>query len=130
MVEMKGELTPETIREMFRDTREFKMKRYELGENETPTNVYLLYCDGMIRTQEINETVLPQLNKWIQEIDAMEKLDVKMNVQRIRKEDLIHQVFSGQLVIYFEKRALRDGSGQYPAAAAPRVKHGNGDQRA
>lgn len=105
MVEMKGELTPETIREMFRDTREFKMKRYELGENETPTNVYLLYCDGMIRTQEINETVLPQLNKWIQEIDAMEKLDVKMNVQRIRKEDLIHQVFSGQLVIYFERQS-------------------------
>lgn len=109
MVEMNGDLTPETIREMFRDTSEFMMKRYELGEGEHPSIVYLLYCDGMIKSTEINEMVLPLLRKLLTEMDCANNLDLKLDVRRLRQEELIHQVFSGQLVIYLELHCVLYG---------------------
>lgn len=109
MVELNGDLTPEIILEMFRDIDVFNMKRYELGDGKLPSSVYLLYCDGMIHSQQINETVLPKLNDLLKETDGADKLDVKMNVSRLRKEDLVLEVFSGQLVIYLERQGILFG---------------------
>jgi hypothetical protein len=95
-------LTPETIREMFRDSEDFMMKRFELGEGERASIVYLLYCDGMIKSIEINEMVLPRLKKLLTETEDADKLDSKLDVRRLRTEEIVLQVFSGQLVIYLE----------------------------
>jgi hypothetical protein len=103
MVERNGNLTPDSIRMMFQDIDEFKMKRYELGEGEHPSIVYLLYCDGMIKSKEINEMVLPQLEKLLTKTDSGKQLDTVWNVRRLKKDELILQVFSGQLVIYLEQ---------------------------
>lgn len=106
MVETNGELTPKTIRELFLHSAEVKMKRLELGRGDHPIIMYLLYCDGMIHTNEINETVLPLLNKLLVEVDDVEQLEVKMNVCRLQKEDLSLQVYSGQLILYFEHQGV------------------------
>lgn len=109
MAETKNDLTPEMIREMFRGIDEFKMKRYELGADEQSFHVYLLYCEGMIQSLHINETVLPMLEHLLTGTDDADKLDVKMNVSRMRKDELVLEVFSGQLGIYFERQGLLYG---------------------
>jgi hypothetical protein len=109
VVEKNSDLTPEMISNLFRDIDEFKMKRYELGEGEQLSIVYLLYCDGMIKSKEINEMVLPQLKMLLTEADSVDKIDMKLDVRRLRKEDLVLQVFSGQLVIYFEQQGALFG---------------------
>ncbi|MBO9598901.1 MAG: spore germination protein [Cohnella sp.] len=109
MVELKGDLTPERIREMFQAIDEFKMKRYELGQGKLPSTVYLLYCEGMIHTKQINVTVIPMLNELLTDTDDVDKLDVKMNVNRMQPEDLVLDVFSGQLVIYLERQGILYG---------------------
>ncbi len=84
-----SKLTPETIREMFRDNEDFMMKRFELGEGERVPVVYLLYCDGMIKSIEINEMVLPRLQKLLTETDDAGKLDSKLDVRRLRTEEIV-----------------------------------------
>ncbi|WP_238392689.1 spore germination protein [Paenibacillus antri] len=103
MAETNRDLTPDSIREMFRDTDDFMMRRYELGERERPAVVYLLYCDGMIKTMQINEIVLPQLERLLPETEGGMRLENKWDVKRLQKEDLLRQVFSGQLIIYIER---------------------------
>lgn len=106
MFEKSGNLTPEIIREMFKETDEFKMKRYELGEEEPFSIVYLLYCDGMVRPKDINLMVLPQLRKLLAEPDCLDKLAMKLDVHQLETEELIFEVFSGQLVIYLEQQGM------------------------
>lgn len=101
-----NDLTPDAIQELFRGSEDFMMSRYELGEGERSSTVYLLYCDGMIKIMEINETVLPLLRKLLTETDSSEKLELKINVRRMKQEELELQVFSGQLVIYLERLGL------------------------
>lgn len=109
MVEANSELNPEKIRELFRDIEEFKMKRYELGDGKQPTSLYLLYCEGMIQSKQINETVIPQLNDLLAETDDADKLDKRMNINRLQKEELVLEIFSGQLVIYLESQGVLFG---------------------
>ena len=109
MVEMNNGLTPDIIRGKFQGIDEFKMKRYELGDSKQPTSVYLLYCEGMIQSQQINETVIPQLNDRLADTDSADKLDMRMNVSRLQIDELVLGVFSGQLVIYLEREGVLFG---------------------
>lgn len=100
MVKTKGSLTMKKIQELFQGIDEFNLKRYELGEGAQ--SVYLLYCEGMIHSLQINETVLPMLERLLTGTEGVDKLDVRMNVSKLSEEELVLEVFSGQLVLYFE----------------------------
>jgi Bacillus/Clostridium GerA spore germination protein. len=106
---MNEELSPDIIRDMFQGIEEFKMKRYELGDDKQPTCVYLLYCEGMIQSKQINETVIPRLNDLLADPESADKLDVRMNISRMRIEELVIEVFSGQLVVYLEHQGVLYG---------------------
>ncbi|WP_027087311.1 spore germination protein [Cohnella panacarvi] len=109
MIEKNNDLTPDIVREMFQGIEEFKMKRYELGDGESPTSVYLLYCEGMIQSQQINETVIPKLDGLLADKEDVDNLELKMNISRLHKDELVLEVFSGRLVMYFDLQGVLYG---------------------
>ncbi len=79
------------------------MEKYELGDPEHVQSVYLLYCDGMAEKRRINDFIIPQLASLINDKQSME-LDKKIDLTRVKKDDeLVHRVFCGELVIYFDR---------------------------
>lgn len=106
MAKTNSDLSEASIRAMFQGIDEFKMKRYELGQGEQSYSVYLLYCEGMIHILQINETILPMLDRLLTTVDDLNQLDAKMNISRIQQEELVLEIFSGQLVIYIESQGL------------------------
>lgn len=96
------EWTPEGIRHLFRDSADFIMEKYELGDTEHLQIVFFLYCEGLAETKRINQYVLPRLVRLINDNFSME-LDKKLKLARMRQtEEIVDRVFSGQLVLYFE----------------------------
>jgi len=95
--------TPDGIRHLFRASADFKMEQYVLGPSEHPVPVYMLYCEGMAETKQINLFVLPLLERIIGEESLGFALQHKLNVEQLAKPmDIVQAVFSGQLVLYFE----------------------------
>ncbi|WP_019532875.1 spore germination protein [Paenibacillus ginsengihumi] len=95
--------TPETIRLLFRRSADFVMKRYELGNAEQAQSVFFMYCEGLTDTRPINEYLIPELTRLINEQFGLE-MDKKLRMTRIqRTADIVDRVFSGELVLYFER---------------------------
>jgi hypothetical protein len=97
------EWSPEELLQLFRNSADIKIEKYELGDAEHLQIVYLFYCEGLSAIKPINEYLLPRLTHLIDNDFSME-LDKKIKLARIHeKEDIIDRVFSGELVFYFEQ---------------------------
>ncbi|WP_249864777.1 spore germination protein [Paenibacillus konkukensis] len=93
--------TPEKIHRLFHKSADIKMEKYELAEDGKGT-VYLLYCDGLADTKQINHFILPRLECFVRESNSVEELERTWELMRINRQSvLVSQVFSGQLLIFF-----------------------------
>ncbi|MDF2723165.1 MAG: spore germination protein [Paenibacillus sp.] len=101
--------TADELRQLFRKSADFNMERYELGDADHIQTVYLLYCEGMSDAKTINEYIIPRIVHLINE-DFSAELDKKLILTRIEsKEDIVDQVFAGNLVMLFEQLGITYG---------------------
>ncbi|SFJ76577.1 GerA spore germination protein [Paenibacillus sp. UNC496MF] len=97
--------TRESIKQLFRQSADLKMERYELGDADHWQPVFLLYCDGLAATKHIDE-VLRRLDIMINQEFGRE-LDSRWNVSRVSEtQKIVELVFSGHLLLYLEKLDL------------------------
>ncbi|WP_123040377.1 spore germination protein [Cohnella candidum] len=97
------EWTADSIRDLFRNSADFKMEKYAFGNETGEQRVYLMYAEGLADTRSMNQYVLPRLESML----SLSPFDCEFNktleLDRIeRPQDIVLKVFSGQLVIYFE----------------------------
>lgn len=100
--ERSDDWTPDMIHELFHNSADVKMEKYELGNTERAEALYLVYCEGLADSKQINHYILPKLECFIREAVSTEELERKWELMSIdRQSILISQVFSGQLILYF-----------------------------
>ncbi|TVY07055.1 spore germination protein [Paenibacillus cremeus] len=95
--------TPENIRSLFNKSADFIMERYVLGGD---IQVFLMYCDGLTDTKEINRSILPQLNSLVNHSEVQDlKLQMKL-IQVADTEEIVDQIYSGMLLLLFPALGL------------------------
>lgn len=100
-------ITPEEVQDLFQTNDDIHMKRYELDGDLKPQIVHLVFCEGMVLSVQINKYILPGLNTLLPVTKGGQELDKKWDVQRIERiADLVHCVFSGQLIILIEEFSM------------------------
>lgn len=85
---------------------------YTVNEGDTP-NPLIIYCDGMIDSQQLNDFLYRQLRKLLTHQPFVENGNLtgnplhNQNIRRIEEphavDNLIGEVLSGNLVLYFEE---------------------------
>jgi len=91
------------IRQLFHKSADFKMEKYELGNDEHTQTVYLFYCDGLTDVKPFYQFVLPRLELLITEQFAGQ-LDSKMELVRIHQPgEIVDLFYKGHLVFFLEQ---------------------------
>lgn len=98
------------LREWFASSDDVIIKEYPFAEGTVRKKILLLYCEGMINKDHIEQRVLPNLQHLIlhrQEGDMSEfALDTLLQMQEITGPDMIEtmtvKVYAGYLVMFFE----------------------------
>ena len=81
------------------------MVKFAFGKREAQETIYLMFAEGLAEIRQINEIVLPHLERMLAAEDDAPRLDKTMDLQRIdRPEDLVTHIYSGLLALFFENR--------------------------
>jgi hypothetical protein len=97
--------TPQMIQDMFRNNADFKMVKFIFGETGQRETIYLMYAEGLVEIRQINEFVLPRLEKMLTDGDNAPSLDKKLDLSLLHKpEDLVTHIYSGLLGLFFENK--------------------------
>ncbi|MDD9266717.1 spore germination protein [Paenibacillus sp. GCM10023248] len=103
-------MNEQQVREWFAESADVIVKSYALTEDEPGHKVVLLYCDGMINKDHIEQRVVPHLQRFIYQRRERGTsglaLPTLLQMQEITGSDAVAtmtlQVYSGFLVILFE----------------------------
>ncbi len=96
--------TEERIRQLFDKCADVTIKRYELGGPDQRQPLLTVSCDGMTDVKQMNEYVLPRLERMTYESTFDPTQHAELALTRFeRTKEIITRVFSGQLVLYFIK---------------------------
>ena len=85
------------------------MNEYLLGKKNEP--VFLIYCQGLADSKQINQFLLEDIEKVLDETEVesqlFSRLVGRLQLRPLKKEetikDVIYYVFSGELVLYFKR---------------------------
>jgi hypothetical protein len=99
-----GIYTEAGLRQLFEKCADINIQSYLMGAPEHSQAVWLVSCDGLADTKQINEYVLPRLEHMLQRnsFDPVQNIELAL-VRFDKQEELITRVFCGQLVLYFTK---------------------------
>lgn len=101
-----GKMKFDDIRALFGKSQDVIMERYELGTDDGAGTVHLVYGEGMIRTKDVNEIILPRFDALVREGKLEEHLRKKWQAKTLEQpNDIVYQTFSGQLIVYLEASA-------------------------
>lgn len=97
-------ITVDQIRSMFSKSADFKMEKYELEHaNGHVLPIYVMHCEGMADSKQINQFILPRLERMHLDEHSVLELDKKLDLSRITKpEQITDYVFRGLAVLFFE----------------------------
>ncbi|MEK3724716.1 spore germination protein [Paenibacillus sp. FSL H8-0034] len=70
----------------------------------------LIYCEGIVDTKQINETIIPSLHDWLKEVDSQplteDTILLGWSMSTLHKETILDhivtKVFDGELILFFE----------------------------
>ncbi|WP_260981948.1 spore germination protein [Paenibacillus sp. 32O-W] len=120
----------QAIRMLFGSSADITIQVYRFGCRQQIKTV-IVYCEGMANIQQVNEFVLPQLNRMLASSERLEDSFVSNPLLQLNEikaaEDLLHHLFDGNMIIVFEEQEklyfvdVADSGG---------IKYGSFDQRA
>ncbi|MCD9021792.1 spore germination protein [Cohnella silvisoli] len=108
-----AELDQSRLIELFKDSSDVNIHSYFTVSEEGLPNPLLVYCDGMIDPKQLNDFLYMQLRKLLTIPPSADSSPLTVtpldnqNIYRIEEphavENMIQQVLSGNLVLYFEE---------------------------
>ncbi|WP_410772092.1 spore germination protein [Fontibacillus sp. BL9] len=104
-------ITEETLKQFFQGSADVMLHRFNAGgsgEEEQP--VVLVFSEGMIDSKQLNQLVLPRLaaicrdHPRITDIEIGENSHLPLSLMQVDSlRDIAYEVYSGDLIIFFEK---------------------------
>ncbi|GFZ91396.1 spore germination protein [Paenibacillus marchantiophytorum] len=99
------------LRELFASSNDVIVKSYQLSDIEPKTDVLLMYCDGMVNRDHIENLVLPKLQSLFGQklLGQAAKLEVNTMLQLEEitgsnaLETMTVSLYAGSLIIFFEE---------------------------
>ncbi|MFD0869042.1 spore germination protein [Paenibacillus residui] len=97
----------QAIRMLFGSSADITIQVYRFGCRQQIKTV-IVYCEGMANIQQVNEFVLPQLNRMLASSERLEDSFVSNPLLQLNEikaaEDLLHHLFDGNMIIVFEEQ--------------------------
>lgn len=101
------------LRKLFEKCSDIQFQDYYFGEFPTH-HVHLVYCEGMVDQKAIRHVILDRLEEFMEKLETyevtktliIEKLHVPSLQEVPSAKDIITDVFSGKLLLYFEETKL------------------------
>ncbi|MEF2247842.1 MULTISPECIES: spore germination protein [unclassified Paenibacillus] len=97
----------ETIKQLFGFSADIAIQTCFYGSNQQFKGI-LIYCIGLVDLKQINDVILPQLNKMLinfEQIDDSFTETPLLQLHSIKEgQDLLHHLFEGNMIIIFEEQ--------------------------
>ena len=105
----KERICVENIKNAFSKSEDALIKDYSLGKDNEP--IQFVYCEGLTDSKQINQYLLHNIERILDESkndkELFSNLEGRLPVRPLKKDesmkDVIFNVFSGELVLYFKK---------------------------
>ncbi|GAB6989180.1 spore germination protein [Paenibacillus pini] len=107
-----GDINSNFLRNYYQKCNDVVLHPIEVGPKEHKQTILLIYCDGMTDSAQINQFVLPKLNKMYGETGFTDTESIEsaqaMPINKMESEshqiftELNTQVFVGNLIMFFE----------------------------
>lgn len=94
----------DTVRLLFGSSADITIQTHYFGTSDQIKTI-LLYCDGLVDMKQINQFVLPHFSRLIDSPEQISTIESNslLQLNPIQNgEDLMHQLFEGNMIIIFE----------------------------
>jgi len=106
-------LNEEKIRSTYQNSEDVKVVLHKIGSEEKAVETFFIYCESLVDKKQINQIVIPQLEKIAQK---HQYLFLKEEIHKYQQElewtplkvgegleSISLEIFNGNLVLYFPK---------------------------
>lgn len=98
-VDRSLETNEQWAQKTFEYCHDVKMKKLEF--EGSVSSVLLVYCNGMCDLKQIDQVIIPSLEKLFSQNNSLETWNISSLQQEKTLENLITRIFNGELVIFF-----------------------------